>query len=144
MQRYIFPTSASFVSGVIFRIPIFIRPWEREPGRQKGKHLNVCFFSVSSCDLPSLRWDLGSNLNVCLPLSFFPLFACSPKSQTICSSHIVQQTREVLSEWKEEREAAKWQITRTESKQATDADTEEEETEIQRYRKKYLYANRIN
>ncbi len=59
-QHLIFPTayklketSASFVSGGIFQIAAFIRPWESEAGTENGKRLNVCFLSVSSCDLPS-------------------------------------------------------------------------------------------
>lgn len=62
-----------FVSGGIFQIAIFIRPWESEPGRKREASVSPLSLPVTfHLSHPSLRWDLSSKSNVCLPrVSFF-------------------------------------------------------------------------
>lgn len=119
----------------------YLPPWEHNASELK--FLFSLFLWPSFAGHPSLNRDW----NVCLPLSlllsFHRLLAHSNHKLSV-RRILFDEHGEEGKEGKEGREASKWQTTRTESKQATDADTEKEKTDMQRHRKKHLAVNKIS
>lgn len=160
MQYYFFPTAckfketpASFVSDGIFQIAIFIRPWESDPGIKKGKHVNACCFSASSCDLlsqPSIT-EVGLKQHterLSSSVSSFPSTVCLLAQFTNyllvaqCSTNKISCVGE-RGRGRGKQQNDKHREKRTNREQTVMWRNSRGDRNTERYRTKYLCTNRI-